>query len=84
MLLEIVPFDRHLCHDGFLSQLGPLDAERADLPRDVLALRLWDEVGHQFVDAPASLLRHQVADHLGDVDRVLEGLQRQTRILVRL
>ena len=73
----------HLCHDGFLSQLGPLNAERADLPGDVFALRLRYEVWHEFVDASARLLRHQVADLLGHVDCILEGLRGQSRILFR-
>ena len=71
----------NLGYDWLLSQRGALDAERADLPRDVLALRLRDEVRHEFVDALAGLLRHQVADLLGHVDRVLDCLQRGARIL---
>ena len=69
----------NLGYDWLLSQRGALDAERADLPRDVLALRLRHEVRHEFVDALARLLRHQVADLLRHVDRALEGLPRQSR-----
>ena len=63
-----------LGHDGLLSKLGARGAEGADFPGHVLADGLWHEVRHQFVDALAGLLRHEVTRFLRNVHGVGDGL----------